>query len=955
MERDRNLLFGVMAVQLRRVTPAQLVEVAAAWATDPSRDLADRLVEAGALSARDRELLERLVGEAVAAHDGDATATLSLFGGDDVVRHSFCGAVERTPSGGGGVSSAPTTPPPGSFQTESVQQPEVEEAAGRYTLRSEHGRGGIGRVLVVHDQCLGRDVALKELLPEAGGGASGGQSPVRQSGHIVSRFLQEARVTGQLEHPSIVPVYELGRRRDGSVYYTMKLVRGRSLRQALDQTDTLTARMTLLPHFADLCQAVAYAHSRGVIHRDLKPANVMVGEFGETVVIDWGLAKVRGKEDIHAAEMTRSLRQVDSGGAPARTAYGVAVGTPVYMPPEQARGDVEAVDERSDIYALGAVLYEILTGRVPFDGASVAEVLARVVRDQPRPITAFAPDTPPELVAICERAMAKESAARYQTARELAQEVQRFLSGALVRAYQYRFAEHLRRFLRRHRAVVATASAFALVLAVVLAGAVAWNVRERRRAEREAETATRVSEFLQSVFAVSDPGEARGNSITARELLDRAAERVGRELAGQPAVQARMMTTMGSVYVALGLYEEARPHYEEALRLRRAAGGGDAVELAESLANLATAVAAQGDFDRAEPLLREALEVQRRPPARDTEQLGVTLSTLGSLLQAKGDYAAAEPLHREALEVWRRVLGEEHPLVAGGVGNLGFLLYEKGDYAAAEPLYRDSLAMRRRLLGNDHPEVALTLNNLAALLHAKGDYRAAEPLFREVLELRRRLLGEEHPDVAMSLNNLAAALEDLGDHAAAERLYREALAMWRRLVGEEHPFVASCLNNLGSVLRAMGEDAAAEQMLRDSLAMHRRLLGGAHPSVATALNNLASLLEARGDLDGAEPLFREALAMRQGLLGDRHPAVAQSLFNLGALLQVRGDTAAAEPLLREAVGIWEATLPPENPDRRKAVTAYAALLRSTGRELEARELESRDAAGGRPDPAPAAD
>jgi len=946
MERDRNLLFGVMAVQLRRITPAQLVEVAAAWATDPTHDLAERLVGSGALSASDRELLERLVGEAVAVHGGDVAATLSLLGGDEEVRRSFGGAVERDPAGVVRVSSAATSPPPAALEAGSVHEPEVEEAAGRYTLRSEHGRGGIGRVLVVHDQCLGRDVALKELLPETGGGASGGQSPVRQSGHIVSRFLQEARVTGQLEHPAIVPVYELGRRRDGSVYYTMKLVRGRSLRQALDQADTLTARMALLPHFADLCQAVAYAHSRGVIHRDLKPANVMVGEFGETVVIDWGLAKVRGKEDIHAAEMTRSFRQVETGDAPARTAYGVAVGTPVYMPPEQARGAVEAVDERSDLYSLGAVLYEILTGRMPFEGASIAEVLTKVVRGQPKPIAAYAPDTPPELVAICERAMAKEKTARYQTARELAQEVQRFLSGALVQAYQYRFAEHLRRFLRRHRAVVATASAFALVLAAVLAGAVAWNVRERRRAEREAETATQVSEFLQSVFAVSDPGEARGNSITARELLDRASERVGRELAGQPAVQARMMTTMGSVYVALGLYEEARPHYEEAVRLRRGGGASDTVELAESLTNLAEVVAALGDFDRAEPLLREALEVQRRPPARDSEQLGVTLSTLGSLLQAKGDYAAAEPLHREALEVWRRVLGEEHRLVAGGVGNLGFLLYEKGDYAAAEPLYRESLAMRRRLLGNDHPEVALALNNLAALLLATGDYQAAEPMFREVLELRRRLLGGEHPDVAVSLNNLAAVLEDTGNPAAAEPLYREALAMWRRLVGDDHPVVASCLNNLGSVLRAMGEDVAAEQMLRESLAMQRRLLGDAHPGVATALNNLASLLEARGDRDGAEPLFREALATRRSTLGERHPAVAQSAFNLGALLQARGDAAAAEPLLREAVEIWEAALAPEHPDRRSAVAAYAALLRSTGRVTEARELEARNVAVG---------
>ena len=303
----------------------------------------------------------------------------------------------------------------------------------------------MGRVLLVHDEHLGRDIALKELLPELAPATvdqSPKPSPVRMSVPLVARFLQEAQITGQLEHPSNVPVYELGYRKDGSLYYTMKLVRGRSLSRAIKQAGTLRERLKLLPHFVDLCQAVAYAHSRGVIHRDLKPDNVMVGEFGETVLIDWGLAKVRGKEDVHADGLAETLKIMNEGSPSdlKKTAYGRALGTPAYMPPEQAKGQLDLIDERSDVYALGAALYELLTGHPPFGGETLKTILDKVIGEEPEAISSLESEAPAELVAIAKRAMQKKPERRYESANELAEEVQRFQSGALVRAYEYRLS-----------------------------------------------------------------------------------------------------------------------------------------------------------------------------------------------------------------------------------------------------------------------------------------------------------------------------------------------------------------------------------------------------------------------------------------------------------------------------------------------------------------------------------
>ena len=299
----------------------------------------------------------------------------------------------------------------------------VDESIGRYSHLAERGKGGMGRVLLVHDEHLGRDVALKELLP--GKAVTAGETPsaAGRAKDVAARFLREAKITGLLEHPSITPVHELGRRVDGTLYYTMKFVQGDSLEKAIQESSGLNERLRLLPHFIDVCNAIAYAHSRGVIHRDLKPSNIMLGEYGETVIVDWGLAKVK------QANPTEAGGSDDSGTSPidetrdAETMAGEVMGTPAYMSPEQARGDLKSVDERSDVYSLGAVLYTILTGEAPYVGDSAADVVEAVVHREPRPLVADR-KIPRRLRDICRKAMRKEPRSRYGSATDLAEAVQ---------------------------------------------------------------------------------------------------------------------------------------------------------------------------------------------------------------------------------------------------------------------------------------------------------------------------------------------------------------------------------------------------------------------------------------------------------------------------------------------------------------------------------------------------
>jgi tetratricopeptide (TPR) repeat protein len=500
---------------------------------------------------------------------------------------------------------------------------------------------------------------------------------------------------------------------------------------------------------------------------------------------------------------------------------------------------------------------------------------------------------------------------------------------------------------RRNRRLVAIASAATagMVAAVGLATYAlvqrAAAQRQSVRAEAEAETAKQTTKFLVDLFRISDPSEARGNTVTAREMLDRGAARIDSELRKQPVIQATLLDTVGTVYMGLGLYGKARPLLERAVNTRRHLLDFDPVTNSDSLNHLGDVLTLQAEYAIAEQTYRESIATLSTRPASNAQQaaLAKSLHGLGMALANQGKLPAAERDLRAALALQRRVFGDVHADVARTLQDLAQVVDQRGDLKAAIPLMRSALAIQRQLHGSEaHPDLAEAINNLAIVLEEDSDYNAAEALFREGLAMNRRLLGEKHKEIATGLSNLAYVLQEKGDPARAEATFHQALAMQRELLGDIHPDVALTLNNLAYVYSALGATGDELRAQRESLAIYRKLFPGDHPDVARVSNQLGFFLTEAGRYDEADGYVRDSLAMRRRLLGDQHPDVASSLTSL-AILQVATEKYAdALVSAREAVKIYTAALSATHWRTAIALSAQGAALTGLGRYAEAEQV-----------------
>jgi tetratricopeptide (TPR) repeat protein len=771
-----------------------------------------------------------------------------------------------------------------------------------YRILEELGEGGMGIVyLAQQEQPLRRRVALKVIKLGM------------DTREVIARFESERQALALMSHAGIAKVLDAGETEQGRPYFVMEHVAGIPINQYCDkQRLRIRERLEL---FVLACQAIHHAHQKGIIHRDIKPGNVLVSqEDGRSVpkVIDFGVAKATNQRLTEKTLFTQK---------------GSVIGTPEYMSPEQAETGGVGVDTTTDIYSLGVLLYEMLAGALPFElrGLSYAQMERTICEEDPPKLTvrlnslgdtgeriaerrhtdlrSLAKRLGGELEWITRKAMEKDRARRYASASELAADVERHLRNEPVIAGPPSAAYQLRKLITRHKAPIAVAATLAVLLvgfAVAMAVQANRIAREAARANREAEVALQVSAFMEELFQVSDPSEALGDTITAREILDRGADRIEQELSDQPVVQARLMLTIGRVYRSLGLYEPSGPLLEQALRMRERELGTEHPDVAESLHELALLYWDQGEYHaKAESLSRRTIAIREQALGPDHSSTASSLSLLAALYVRQGQYAEAEPLYQRALAIREQALGPDHHQVAESLHNLAGLHRRQGEYAEAKPLYQRALAIHETVLGPEHPRVASTLGALASLYRYQGKYAEAEPLYQRSLAIQETVLGPEHPDVAISLTNFANLYVEQGRYAEAETLFRRATRIREDKLGPEHPYLAWSLHGLANVYRNQNR------------------------------------------FGEAEPLYERALAIRENVLGADHPEVGWTLNDMAGLYARQGNTAEAERVYQRALAIREEALGPDHPDVAKTLEDYAVLLRSLGRDDEADELEAR--------------
>jgi serine/threonine protein kinase/tetratricopeptide (TPR) repeat protein len=834
--------------------------------------------------------------------------------------------------------------------------PEDSREAGKYVIQGELGRGGVGAVHKGHDQDLGRDVAMKFL-----------HDKYKDEPAILHRFVEEAQIGGQLQHPGIVPVYDLGMVK-GKPFFAMKLVKGQTLAKKLsDRESPASQRRSFLAIFEDVCQTMAYAHVRGVVHRDLKPANIMIGSFGEVQVVDWGMGKVLPQGGVadeklaadrqSAQSVIETVRSSDHGS---KSIVGSVMGTPAYMPPEQARGDVEHMDERSDVFALGAILCEILTGNPPYIGEPDDLIgMAAVAKLDDAYARLEACGGEHEMVELTTRCLMPAPAARPKSAEVVAKAVHDHLAAVESRVHEARVeaaeakvrAASLKRMQKLGISLTAVIAAGLLVSlwfwhaadtaaknegiaraeAVASAKEAKQNelraVEQTEVAERELARAVEIKRLITEMLHSVTPEHARTADITLlRGILDTASKRLSEGAIEDELVAAELHALTGSVYLSIGLYSEAELHLPVAIKLWKRLLGEEHPDTLAAMSTQARLYSYQGRYTEAVALHLQTVEISKRVPGEEHPTTLAYISSLADLYWQQGRYAEAERLYLQTLEINKRVLGEEHGVTLACLVNLGVLYRDQHRYAEAEPLSLKTLEIHNRLLGAEHPRTLACMSNLADLYQAQGRYDEAEPLYLQTLEVQKRVLGEEHPRTLVCMTNLGVLYRNQHRYAKAETLMLQTLEIDKRVVGAEHPGTLQSMSNVAILYKQQGRYAEAETLMLQTIEIQERVLGEEHPARLGMLSNLGSLYNSMELFDDAAQMFEISLPIMRRVLGVQHPWTGYAMAGLVTAYVEMDQLEEALPLQRERVELLVAAANKPNATASVLTNAAVALL-----------------------------
>lgn len=831
---------------------------------------------------------------------------------------------------------------------------------GRYRLLDRLGEGGFGTVYRAEQtEPVRRQVALK--LIRAG----------VDSQRVVARFEAERQALAMMEHPNIARVIDGGTTETNAPFFVMELIIGSPITEYCDRMRlSLSKRLGL---FLDVCGAVQHAHQRGIIHRDLKPSNVLVavGDGSATPkVIDFGVAKA-----VQAPISDSTL-----------TTQQQIIGTPAYMSPEQAAGSPEGVDTRTDVYSLGVLLYELLTGVTPFDtgtlmNAGVGEMIRIIQQVEPaRPSTRISrlrddasggANLPPraalrgdgssilsadaiadvrstdtstlrrrlsgDLDWIVMKCLEKDADRRYPTAAALADDLRRHLQDEPVTARPPSRAYRLRKFARRNRGVVVVSSLLAIAM---VAGTVISTIafvradRARVRAEDAEQSANSVTAYLRDMLGAVSP-EDLGRDATLRDMLDKQDAELSRKFADQPLIEATLRLTIGNTYSALGHFEEGEPHLRRAVELRKANLGPDHEDTAEAMQRLAANLRARSLYDEAEPLLREAVAIQERTVGTDAVETLTSRYELATLLRVMQRYDEAETVSRDVLDTCRSELGPSNKLTLEARQNLAAVYNSTGRRGEARSLTEETIRLQTETLGPDHPDTLLSRFDLAIGPCGSGHHEAAAAMYPDLITAHERTLGDQHRMTLAVRSYYARELAHVGRLEEADTLISEILPMQRAMLGEAHRDVLETIDFAAGIKGALGQ-TAAELKLRDSLVeLYEKYRGPEDRSTLSAMTNLAAALVQTGDVKRAEALHIKALAGYRNVVGPAADDTVNSTVHLVNLLHSQRRYDEEAELIDKALSDLRAERPEMDGGVQELLHRRGHLLQATNRMDEA--------------------
>jgi eukaryotic-like serine/threonine-protein kinase len=977
---DRHLLFGLLALQNGIINQGQLLGAFQAWTLENSRSLADHLEAGGALDAARRALLEALAVVHLQAHGGDVQKSLAAISagtstqeslariGGPKVEATLAHLIQRQAASVADTDADRTT-------TYSVGT--ATSDGQRFRVLRPHAKGGLGAVFVALDSELNREVALKQMLDQHA------DDPVSRQ-----RFLIEAEVTGGLEHPGIVPVYGLGTYGDGRPYYAMRFIRGDSLKEAIEAYHQFAANAdpgartlelrTLLRRFTDVCNAIEYAHSRGVLHRDIKPGNVIVGNHGETLVVDWGLAKALGKADAAAPNGEHVLLPSSASGT-VETLPGSALGTPAYMSPEQASGELDRLGPRSDVYSLGATLYCLLTGEAPFDG-DIFDVVRKVQKgDFPRP-RQIDPSIDPALEAVCLKAMATSPDARYPSCRALARDVDRWTADEPVTAFAEPFMRRTRRWAKRHQTAV-TAATVALVAGVVGLSAVAavqsksnaaltranaavsQALAETQAAQKQTAVALAQSDesrkqseavgnFLVDAFKKPNPA-MEGKDVKVADILDQAFAGLAKGFSGSKATEGALLDALGKSYFGLGLFPKAEEAYRKAHAVRERALGSLHRDTLSSATDLARSLWQIDRCDDCVALHEATLERKKQAFGPDDPDTLQTRWFLANALTGNGRAAEAIPLHLQILATRESKLGPDHLETLHSRGSLATAYRRAGRNADAIALFESTLKLMESTLGPDHPITFPYRNSLGLAYRAAGRTAEAIATAEAILKVEESKLGPDHPHTLDSRTDLADTLSATGRTAEAIGILTSNLKNEESKLGFVHPLTMTCRNSLANAYRSAGRCADAIALLEPAIKLFDAKHGPDNPGSLWSRHWLAyAYLDARR-ISEAIALFESTLKLSASKLGADHANTRQFRVSLARAYLDAGRSAEAIAMLESTLALVKLKRGTDDPEtlfvRNDLIHAYERFGRWPDAEPLARDQLARTRTKEKPD------